>query len=104
MARSGDKAWQPYDLLDHNSGAERPAYSPEDVIFFASADEGRNWCFFEFDDESYRVGKTDRHHFRPDAYWSAFGNWLLDEIRSLALLFNADGELEIERVNQTTEW
>jgi hypothetical protein len=94
MARTGDEAWQPYDLVDCNFEPERPNNSPEDVVYFAGADGGRSWCFFEFDGESYRVGKTDRHNFHPDFYWSDFGSWLLDEIRSLEILFNSDGEME----------
>jgi SMI1/KNR4 family protein SUKH-1 len=94
MARTGDEAWQPYDLVDHNFDLERPDNSPQDVVYFASADGGRSWCFFEFNGESYRVGKTDRRNFHPDSYWSDFGSWLLDEIRSLEILFNSDGEMK----------
>src|SRR5262245_4614583 len=92
-ARTGDEAWQPYDLVDHNLDTELPDNSPEDVVYFANADEGDSWCFFEFYGESYRVGKTDRHDFHPGSYWSDFGSWLLDEIRSLEILFNSNGEM-----------
>jgi hypothetical protein len=94
-ARTGDEAWQPYDLVDHNFDIERPDNSPEDVVYFAGADGGDSWCFFEFNGESYRVGKTGRHDFHPGSYWSDFGSWLLDEIRSLEMLTNSNGEMEV---------
>lgn len=97
QARTGDEAWQPYNLVSHNHETDRPDGSPEDVVYFGSADGGDTWCFFEFDEESYRVGKTGRHNFHPDAYWPHFGSWLLSEMRSLERLFDADGVMRIER-------
>ena len=94
MARTGDEAWQPYDLVNHNFDTERPDNSPKDVVYFADADDGGTWCFFEYTGDSYRVGKTGRHNFHPDSYWSDFGSWLLDEIRSQESFFNSNGELE----------
>ncbi|MBO0721400.1 MAG: SMI1/KNR4 family protein [Blastocatellia bacterium] len=94
MARTGDEAWQPYDLVDHNAELERPENSPEEVVYFAGTDGGRYWCFFEFKGKSYRIGKTDRRNFHPDSYWSDFGSWLLDEIGSLEIRINLNGEME----------
>lgn len=104
MARTGDEAWQPFDLVDHNYDTMCPDDSPEDVVYFGSAPDGASWCFFEFDGESYRVGKTDRHSFRPTSYWSDFGSWLLDEMRSAEMLFNSNGEMETHPISQTTDW
>lgn len=93
MARRGDEGWQPHDLTHHNYETERPAGSPDNVVYFGSAPDGASWCFFEFDDESYRVGKTDREHFYPASYWSDFDSWLLDEMRSSEMLYNSNGEM-----------
>lgn len=57
FARSGDEAWQPFNLISHNEEADRPPGSPEDVIYFASADGGDTWCFFEINENGYRVGR-----------------------------------------------
>ena len=92
MSRRGDAAWQPHDLVDLNYETERPDGSPDDVVFFASADDGASWCFFEFAGEGYRIGKTDRHNFTPGAYWPDFGSWLIDEARASEPLFDSDGE------------
>lgn len=92
MVRLGeDEAWFPHDLVDHNFKSMRPDGSPQAIVFFAGADDGDTWCFFEPDGERYRVGKTARHTFHPSAYWPDFGAWLLSEIGSLEMLFNADG-------------
>lgn len=93
----GDESWQPHDLADHNFETMRPDGSPEDIVFFASSDDGENWCFFEIDGEEYRVGKTNRHRFDTIAYWPDFGSWLLSEIESLETLFDADGVMRVKR-------
>lgn len=93
FAREGDEAWQPSNLVSHNQEGDRPDGSPGNVIYFAADDGGNSWCFFEFDGDGYRVGKTDRHDFRPLAYWPDFGAWLVDEIESLEILFDSDGAM-----------
>src|SRR5579862_6020114 len=45
--RTGDDAWQPHDLADHNQANIRPPYSPEGVIYFGTDDRRRSLCFFE---------------------------------------------------------
>lgn len=97
MARTGDEAWQPYDLVDHNYVTERPLDSPENVIYFASVDPGGFWCFFEFSKGNYRVGKTDRYNFHPDYYWPDFGSWLIEEVESVETFFNSNGEMKVGR-------
>jgi hypothetical protein len=91
LAREGDEAWQPFNLVSHNLESDRPDGSPADLIYFAADDGGDSWCFFESYGDGYRVGKTGRHNFRPTTYWSDFGAWLLDEIESLEMLFDSDG-------------
>lgn len=91
FAREGDEAWQPFNLVSHNREGDRPDGSPANVIYFAADDGGDSWCFFEPDGEGYRVGKTDRHNFRPTTYWPDFAAWLLDEIESIEMLFDSDG-------------
>ena len=83
IQRVGDDAWAPHDIVDHNLPHERPDKSPSEVLFFAAADDGDNWCFFEFSNQGYRIGKTERHHFNPVSYWPSFETWLFSEIESL---------------------
>jgi hypothetical protein len=92
--RTGDVAWQPFDLVDHNYETERPAGSPAEVIFFGGV-ESSDWCFFEFHEGKYRVGKTSREIFRPSAYWKDFASWLLSEISALEKRFDSDGVCQI---------
>lgn len=94
-ARTGDEAWQPFDLVDLNIDTDCPDNSPENVIYFANAYGGDSLCFFEFNEEGYRVGKAVENDFHPGSYWSDFGSWLLDEIKSLEPLFNSKGEMEV---------
>jgi hypothetical protein len=88
-AREGDEAWQPFNLVSHNYKNDRPHGSPTNVLYFGTYDD--SWCFFELDGDSYRVGMTDRHHFRPTVYWPDFGTWLIDGTRYLESLFDGDG-------------
>ena len=88
--RTGDAAWQPHDLVNHNYETGRPAGSPAEVIFFGSV-ERSEWCFFEFQEGKYRVGKTSREIFRPSAYWENFASWLLSEISAMEKRCNSDG-------------
>lgn len=83
MTRTGDNAWQPYDLLDHNHESERPSGSPRNVIFFGTDDSGKSWCFFEINGRGYRIGRTDRHNFQPTAYSKDFSVWAVNAIRNL---------------------
>lgn len=97
FARSGDEAWRPFNLISHNDEADRPSGSPEGVIYFANADGGDTWCFFEFNKNGYIVGKTDRHNFRSIGNWPDFATWLLDEIESVEILFDSEGVMIAKR-------
>lgn len=90
--RAGDEAWQPYDLLSHNEETMRPDGSPPEVLYFGSDDNGANWCFFDAEGDSYRVGKTLRERFSPVHYWPTFWHWLLERSRSLAGQYDCDGK------------
>jgi hypothetical protein len=90
MARTGDEAWQPFDLVNHNYESNRPKASPSDFVYFGSVDGGETWCFFESNHGSHRVGKTSRESYKPDTYWPNFGTWLRDEVRSIESVFDAD--------------
>jgi hypothetical protein len=68
MARTGEDAWQPHDLVAHNFTTERPVGSPNNIGFFGSSNQGDCWCFFEFEAKNYRVGKTARDAFHPVSY------------------------------------
>jgi len=83
-ARTGDEAWQPFDLPSHNEKYERPLGSPDTVLYFGSDDNGAARCFFEPKGDSCRVGKTSRERFHPIQYWSDFWDWLLNETQRLA--------------------
>lgn len=85
---NGDDSWFPHDLMDHNIAFNRPDNSPADVVFFAGADDGETWCFFEFSNGGYRVGKTERYEFNPSAFWPNLESWLLSEIESLQRNFD----------------
>jgi hypothetical protein len=98
--RHGDEVWQPFDLVSHNEEVDRPSGSPSELVYFGASDVGNTWCFFEFDGSSYRVGKTERHDFKPIAYWPEFGVWLLQEIESLEDLFDSDGRLISETAHE----
>jgi hypothetical protein len=89
--RTGDEAWQPYDLASHNQEAMRPESSPSEILFFGSDDNGASWCFFDVLDASYRVGKTSRENFNPVRYWPSFWEWLLERSQSLAAQYDRDG-------------
>jgi hypothetical protein len=93
---NGDESWFPHDLIDQNMKTNRPDNSPTNIVFFAGADDGDAWCFFEFNKEDYRVGKTERHRFNPSAYWPDFGSWLLSEIQSLQRNFKNNPEMNID--------
>ena len=93
LERAGDEAWQPFNLTSHNDEADRPDGSPDAVIYFASTNGGDSWCFFEFDENNYRVGKTDRDNFQPTAYWPNFDAWLRDEMESIETVFDSEGRM-----------
>jgi hypothetical protein len=86
-SRTGDDAWQPFDLLDHNGKWERPEGSPDSIIYFGSNAHGNNWCFFEFHENSYRIGETSREKFLPIAYWPDFWKWLIENVNELSEAF-----------------
>lgn len=89
--RTGDEAWQPFDLPSQNEGAMRPGGSPSELFFFGSEERGASWCFFDAKDASYRVGKTPREHFNPTRYWPSFWHWLLERSESLAAQYDCTG-------------
>jgi SMI1 / KNR4 family (SUKH-1) len=91
LSRSGDKAWQPFDLRSHNRSSDRPYGSPNSIVYFGSVGRGENRCFFEPRGPSYIVGVTNRHDYQPSNYWPDFGNWLLDGIRKMKHKFNSAG-------------
>jgi SMI1 / KNR4 family (SUKH-1) len=93
MARTGDEAWQPYDLVNHNQETNRPEGSPSNLLYFGSTENGATRCFFELNDGTYRVGKTSHNSYHPDGYWPHFGSWLLDQMRSLEILFDSSGAM-----------
>src|SRR5437868_2252160 len=82
MARTGDNSWQPFDLNENNSRAERPDESPTNVLILR-AQVMESFSFFEFTENAYRVGKTVRNKFQPESYWIDFKNWLRDEIEDV---------------------
>ena len=91
--RTGDNAWQPYDLILHSEESLYLASSPKDIFFFASSDQGASRCFFEVTGDTYRVGKTKRDEFGPFQYWPGFWEWLFDEINAAEKLYRSDGTL-----------
>lgn len=78
--RTGDDMWQPFDIVSHNAKNEIPANSPENVVFFGSAERGDSWVYFYTN--SRIVGKTPRFQFHELRTWSNFNLWLIDEIRA----------------------
>ncbi len=92
-ARTGDEAWQPFDLVLHSEQSERPAARPPSVLMFGSCDEGEYRVFFDTADPSGRVGRTRRDKFAPQKFWPDFWAWLLDETRRLADRYDETGRL-----------
>lgn len=90
-SRTGDEAWQPYDIHDHNEASMRPYNSPDTVLYFASDEDGKDWCFFEYEKDKYKIGKTPREEFLPIRYWPSFWEWLLEETSRLKNLYSSDG-------------
>ena len=90
--RVGDDAWQPYDLLDHNTASMLPAGSPSTVLYFGGDDRGSNWCYFEGYEGGYRVGETLRNDFSPIQYWPGFSQWLRERIDTYSSLYDAEGK------------
>lgn len=84
--RTGDDAWQPFDILHLNEQTMKPAGSPNTVVYFGTMDNGESWCFFEPASNGYRVGKTPRERFKPIQYWEDFWSWLMSETYRLASL------------------
>lgn len=92
--RTGDEARQPFDIVDLNEQPNRPANSPDQVLFFASVESGDSWCFFERQGSGYRIGKTSRQEFSPNHYWASFWVWLSDEVNEVASGYQLDGTIK----------
>ncbi len=93
MSRNGDAAWPPFDLRSHNRKSDRPEGSPSNIVYFGSTGRGQSWSFFDLRDGSYVVGITDRHKYRPEKYWPNFASWLIEQVGTLKVGFNADGTM-----------
>ena len=83
MARVGNEAWQPFDLLQHNAPSEVPIGSPNNLIYFGSVERGTSWLFFKINNGHYSVGKTKREVYLPNLLETNFEEWLRHELRKI---------------------
>lgn len=92
--RTGDEAWQPFDLELHNRKTEKPIDRPAYILMFGSSNKGESKLFFDTRSgiESSRVGETLRDKFSPINFWPDFWTWLFDESKRLSNLFDSEGK------------
>ena len=90
--RSIDKAWQPFDMIDHNREAERPLGSPSETVFIASLEGGSKLAYFEiFSEGRGGVGMTHCKSFSPLKKWPNFNSWIQEMLDT-----NQDPELIVK--------
>ncbi len=90
--RTGDQAWQPFDLGLQNEKYEKPANRPSNIMLFGSCDRGESKLFFEINQEKIIVGKTPRDNFDKMQLWPDFWTCLISEAKRLSVRFDDDGK------------
>jgi hypothetical protein len=97
-ARSGDAAWQPFDIITPNI-LERPRHSKNSFIFIGGY--GSDGSLLYIDNSTFKVYRCSNRSAKPLNDWPNFETMLEEEAKRLSLLFDERGH-RIDPTQQTT--
>lgn len=88
--RSGDDAWQPYEIRDSNSRSAPAGWQRGDYLIVGGYKQDGSHLLYP-NTEQPSVARVDRATGQVMARWPSLWSWLKEEVGRLATLYDADG-------------